>query len=329
MLDQNIILFSIFILAGFLIIIFGFKFSNTTRKVIETIGAMTFHLGVFGILYNKVSLNLFISLFTLVISLFILLDPLKISMHMNDKIYKLFGHLLLCTALAFGIQFLTGFPVWPWIIPVVLYLAPYLLSPLKRFHGLINLASWLLVFAYTLTIGLVLYGHFMPGFDSSFITKRFAQQGYLSQHDQDRHKTRPKKSLPKEEPAVDPVAEPHQIRETETPNSANEIPAETAPENNQPVSPSALPALETVVPPNTAVEIQSVPVSEPQPVAGTLPDSGAAYFEPSPAVGNDVSRLAEEKAQLQNKYNDLLRKNIELEKEIEDLKNLIHSQENH
>lgn len=160
---------------GLLIIILGFKFSEKTRKAVETTGAIIFHVGVFGILYYKVSLNLFISLIMLVFSLFILIDPLKIGAHVNERIYRLFGYIALLSAVAFSLDFFSGFPVWLWSIPLVIYLSPYLVSPLRKHLKLVLFVAWMVVFSYVGLIGYVIYSKFNPDIDTS-IVKKFLPQ---------------------------------------------------------------------------------------------------------------------------------------------------------
>lgn len=154
MFDETLIILGIIGIIGLAIIILGFKFSDKTRKVVETMGSIIFHVGVFGILYHKVNINLFISLVALVISLFILIDPLKIASHLNAKIYRLFGFLTLFAAVAFSLDYFSGFPVWLWAIPLIIYLAPYLISPLKKRQGVVLAIAWLVIFAY---IGVIAY----------------------------------------------------------------------------------------------------------------------------------------------------------------------------
>lgn len=173
--EQHLIIFAIIGVIGLAIIILGFKFSEKTRKVIETTGAIIFHVGVFGILYHKVELNLFISLVALVISLFILIDPLKIGDHLNIKIYRLFGYITLFASVAFSLDFFSGFPVWLWTIPLVIYLSPYLISPLKKRLGLILALSWLVVFSYVGLIAYVIYAKYNPSANVAFIQKYLPQ----------------------------------------------------------------------------------------------------------------------------------------------------------
>lgn len=173
--EHHLLIFGLIGALGLAIIILGFKFSEKTKKVIETTGAIIFHVGVFGILYHKVSLNLFISLVALVFSLFILIDPLKIANHVNAKIYRLLGYITLFAAVAFSLDYFSGFPVWLWTIPLIIYLSPYLVSPLRKHLKLVLALSWLVVFSYVGLIGYVIYSKYNPEADVSLVQKIFPQ----------------------------------------------------------------------------------------------------------------------------------------------------------
>lgn len=162
MLDQNILIFALVAALGLLILLFGFKFSERTRKVVETIGAIVFHVGVFGILYYKVNFSIFISLVALVLSLFILIDPLKIGSYLNTKIFRLTGFIFLFASVAFSLQYFSGFPVWMWGIPLLVYLLPYLIHPLKKYLRTILFIAWVVVLAYVAVIGYAVYIRYYP-----------------------------------------------------------------------------------------------------------------------------------------------------------------------
>jgi hypothetical protein len=155
--QESYLIFSSIAVLGIIIVILGFKFQTKTRKVVDTFGAIIFHVGVFGILYYKVQINIFISLVLLVISLFLLIDPLRIRYHVNPKIYRLFGYLFLLASAVFSLEHFTGFPVWLWVIPVVIYLIPYLITPLKSKSGLIAAVAWIIVVGYFLVVGYLFY----------------------------------------------------------------------------------------------------------------------------------------------------------------------------
>lgn len=171
--DQHLLIFAALATAGLIIIVLGLKFKETTRKVVETLGSVIFHVGVFGILYHKVPLKLWITLVALVISLFILIDPLKIAEHVNRRIYRLFGFLVLFTSAAFALDVGSGFPVWLWAMPLVLYLSPYLIPPLKERMKVILFLSWVLVIGYLSTIGYLIYARFNPEVRIAWIVDLF------------------------------------------------------------------------------------------------------------------------------------------------------------
>jgi len=171
MFDQNILIFTITIVVGLAILLLGFKFSHKTRKVVETIGAILFHVGVFGILYHKVNINIFISLVALVVSLFILIDPLKIGNYLNAKIYRLVGYVFLFASVAFSLEYFSGFFVYLWAIPLVIYLLPYLISPLRKYSKTILFMAWLVVISYVVMIGYSIYVKYYPSSNLEIISK--------------------------------------------------------------------------------------------------------------------------------------------------------------
>ncbi len=159
---------------GLAIIILGFKFSEKTRKVVETLGAIIFHVGVFGILYYKVSPNLFISLVLLVLSFFILIDPLKIGNYLNFKMYRLVGYFILFGAVVFSLDYFSHFPVWLWIIPIIIYLAPYLFTPLRAKLKYVMTLAWFVVLLYVGAIGYVMYAKYNPEAQTSNVYRTLA-----------------------------------------------------------------------------------------------------------------------------------------------------------
>lgn len=184
MFTQNILIFGGIGLLGLIIMILGFRLQHGARKTVETIGALAFHIGALGILYLKVHLILFIGLAALVVSLFILVDPLKLALFLNPRIYKLVGYLLLFTAFAFSLDHFTGFPVWLWALPVVIYLAPYVAPPLKKRAGWIVALAWILVISYMGLIGYMIYAQYNPDVSTGVLEQVF-----------------PKLKLPRNEPS--------------------------------------------------------------------------------------------------------------------------------
>lgn len=168
---QNTIILSAIAVLGLLIIILGFKFESKTRKVVDTLGAVIFHVGLLGIIYHKVELNIFISIVLLVASLFILIDPLKIGQFINHKIYRVFGYLFLLFAVIFSLEYFIQFPVWLWMIPLIIYLLPYLIQPLRKYLKIVFALAWLIVFVYIGVIGYMIYSKYYLTGNLSALTK--------------------------------------------------------------------------------------------------------------------------------------------------------------
>jgi len=152
-LTQSTYIFVGITVIGLIIMAVGFKFSNKTRKVIETIGAITFHVGIFGILYLHVSVYLFVSLVALILSLFILFDPVKINAQIQSKIYPIAGWFLLAVAMASLVTYFTEFPLYLWIIPIVVYLLTFMIPVLKKHKGKMGMLVWLIILSYFVFIG--------------------------------------------------------------------------------------------------------------------------------------------------------------------------------
>lgn len=186
---ETLTVFSAIAIAGLVVMLLGLRLSRKSRHVIETVGAIIFHVGVFGILYYKVSMELFVSLVTLVCGLFVLIDPLKVEQHLNGKIYRLVGYSMLFTAVIFSMTYLTGFPVYLWAVPIVVYLAPYLVSSLRHRMKLILAMAWLIVIVYVGIIGNILYGRYYPNTDMNVFSKFIPQfpvthlQDEVSEHE--------------------------------------------------------------------------------------------------------------------------------------------------
>lgn len=175
MLEQYLVTFGAIILVGLLIMILGLKASANSKRALETLGVVVFLVGVFGILYNKVDITLFTSLVALVLSLFVLIDPLKLIVYIQPRAYRVVGLLLLFTAIAFSTMYFTGFPVWLWAIPLVIYLLPYTLTVLKRRQTGLQLSAWLLIIVYLALVSYSLYSRFYPDPRYAFLVNWFAK----------------------------------------------------------------------------------------------------------------------------------------------------------
>lgn len=157
MLENYIITFGAISIVGLLVMVLGLKAPGHWKRTLETIGAIAFHVGVFGILYHKVELTLFISIVSLVLALFILIDPLKLALYLPSRPYRIVGFLLLLTSIAFSMMFFTNFPAWLWLIPLLIYLLPYVIPSLKKRIKLVQFLAWLVVISYLALTTYALY----------------------------------------------------------------------------------------------------------------------------------------------------------------------------
>ena len=140
----------------------GLRTKPQLKRVLESLGAIVFHIGVFGILYQKVSIVLFASLVALVLSLFILIDPLKFANFIPIKVFRAIGLFLLFLAIAFATLYCTNYPLWLWILPLVIYFMPYALPPLKRRVASWHFFAWLIVLINMTLITYALYSRLYP-----------------------------------------------------------------------------------------------------------------------------------------------------------------------
>lgn len=178
-------------LVGLIIMGAGLKLSDRPKRIIETLGAVVFHVGAFGILYFKVSITLFISLVSLVLSLFVLIDPLKLSLQIGPKVCRRTGFTLLAIAAAFFIMYFTNFPVWLWLIPMVIYVSPLVIPQLKKQEAMLTVMASVCVFVYAALIAYALYSRFYPDHSNLELTAWFTQdpgEGIMSTIDSDQKK---------------------------------------------------------------------------------------------------------------------------------------------
>lgn len=162
--SDPLVLFMIVAGVGLVVMVFGFRFTAKTRTVVETIGAVMFHVGIFGIIYLRTSVYFFASLVALILALFILFDPLKIALHLGSpKIYKLTGWALLLAAFLFILTYLTHFPPALWTVPLVIYLSPYLIPSLKEHKGSVKLVVGLVVVGFLAYNGSIIYQRYQAG----------------------------------------------------------------------------------------------------------------------------------------------------------------------
>lgn len=233
--EENLLLY--FALAGFVglvIMIIGLKLPGRPKKIFETFGAVVFHVGVFGVLYFKVSITLFISLVALVLSLFVLIDPLKIALHVQQKLYRRGGYLLLTIAAAFLMMYFTSFPVWLWLIPLVVYLLPFIMPPLKKQEALLTVMAWVCVLVYVGLITYAIYSRFYPDNANPVLTSWFTKNqgsGIMSTIDTDQQKLREKLQAETEIQKQALAAEmPHDSTPTTTPQPSPSLITENSEE---------------------------------------------------------------------------------------------------
>ena len=191
MAEKYLFYFGLTALTGLVIMIAGLKLTPRPKRIFETLGAVVFHVGVFGVLYFKVSITLFVSLVALVLSLFILIDPLKLALLINQKFYRRVGWILCAVAAAFLVMYFTNFPVWLWLIPMVVALLPYIVPPFKKYDGLLTVMSWVCVFVYTGLISYAVYSRFYPENAHQELTSWFTQNqsnGIMSTLDTDQQR---------------------------------------------------------------------------------------------------------------------------------------------
>lgn len=162
MLTGNFFTFLIISVLGVLVTFFGIKNKGEYRRYIITIGVTTMHVGIFGILYEKLSFVPFLTLVLLVLSTFVLIDPLKISKHLPGKSFRISGLFLLIAALAFALMHITGFPIWLWIFPFVVYVVPFTIPSWRAKHLWFQALAWLLVLLYSSIIGYHVYSLYHP-----------------------------------------------------------------------------------------------------------------------------------------------------------------------
>lgn len=155
--------------------ILGLKASANFKRALETLGAIAFHIGIFGILYHKVDITLFMSLVALVLSLFVLIDPLKLIVYIQPRAYRITGLFLLFASVAFSTMYFTGFPVWLWSMPLVIYLLPYTIMLFRQRQTSLQLSAWLLIVVYLALVSYSLYSRFYPNPRYTFLVNWFAK----------------------------------------------------------------------------------------------------------------------------------------------------------
>lgn len=174
MLQHYLVTFGGLSLAGLLIMILGLRANGEWKRGIETLGAVVLHVGVFGILYHKVSIVLFIALVALMLSIFVLIDPLKLSAYVQPRAYRIAGLFLLFTSVAFSTMYFTDFPVWLWTAPLVVYLLPHAIPPWKSRSSWFHFFAWMIVLVYMTLSWYSVYSRFYPDNRFTFLIDWFS-----------------------------------------------------------------------------------------------------------------------------------------------------------
>lgn len=301
MFDENFILFAVVALAGFAVTFIGVQNKSEFRRYIITGGVVTLFVGVFGILYERLSFTPFIALVLLVLSTFTLIDPLKMGKHLPAKSCKVVGLLLMFASLVFFLMFATGFPVWLWIFPLAIYAMPYTIPSWKPKKLWFRMGAWLLALIFVGIIGYHVSTLYYPEKRIAALDKILSP---LSKRDELQAKF---KFLAPKLPQSTTTAT------IEQPEATEEKPVET-------------PVAETQTPEDTKTsEVQIVKISETieKPEAPVQKEEPQDVQEDEGPLMQAVKEfdqqhleLKREYQRLQDKYRKLLRENNELKEQL-------------
>ncbi len=136
------------------------RYFSNTKKLWVTIGAVLFHIGLYGLLWLHLVHVLTLSLFFVEGGIFVLWNPLHIFAETYRKPARLVGNLLIACGAIISVSYYTLFPFWPWAIPAIGFLIPFLIPPLRRYSKLILTLSTLLILLYGSIIGYRVYNQF-------------------------------------------------------------------------------------------------------------------------------------------------------------------------
>ncbi|OVE80649.1 hypothetical protein BVY03_05735, partial [bacterium K02(2017)] len=233
------------------------------------------------------------------ISLFILIDPLKIGEHVNVKLYRLFGYITLFASVAFSLDYFSGFPVWLWAVPLIIYLSPYLISPLKKRLSIIMAVSWIVVFSYVGLIGYVIYAKYNPQADVSLIQK------FLPQLKVPKVKTRTysENELTYSPPAV-------KNKTTTSTLTKQKIPNKIKPKTNTPIKKSKQ---QTITP---------APQNNTKIAPGKTTTASGPYIQGLKEADHKFLSLLKEHENLKNQYQKIVEENKKLTQELSEVKGI-------
>lgn len=157
----TLFLFIVSLLIG-LIIVFPLtpKFFPEEKKVAYTLGGILSHTGLYGILWIVVPHFILISILLLELGILMLWDPLGWFPPQHKKNMHLISYVLIVAGLVTGISFAELFPLWLWILPIVIYLIPQVVKPWRQHNRLFVAASISISVAYCILIGFKIHKYF-------------------------------------------------------------------------------------------------------------------------------------------------------------------------
>lgn len=162
MLNTNLFFILILIIGLGIIYPLTPRYFSNTKKLWVTIGAILFHIGLYGLLWLHLVHILTLSLFFVEGGVFVLWNPLHIFAETYRKPARLVGNLLIVSGAIISVSYYTSFPFWPWAIPAIGFLVPFLIPPLRSYSKLILTLATLLILFYGSIIGYRIYNQFRP-----------------------------------------------------------------------------------------------------------------------------------------------------------------------
>lgn len=295
MFDENILLFLLITFVGFFITFIGSRNKSDYRRYIITGGTGVAHVGIFGILYDKLSFTPFISLVLFVVSVFVLIDPLKMSKHFPDKACRTVGLLLLFAATAFFLMYVTGFPVWLWVFPLMIYVMPYTIPSWRARLFYFRLGAWALVLLFAAIISYNIYSTYFPQAGITELDTVFAG---LSNKDNIKDKLQ----LPFQ-------AKTNSIDAEHKPSNDFELIHNPISQNSKDASKATNPAEQMSTTTTPSSDLQDVSVLQTGPILDSLKEFDAKYLE----MKRDFQKL-------QDKYRETLHELEVVKIENEELK---------
>lgn len=157
----TLFLFIVSLLIG-LIIIFPLtpKFFPNEKRVAYTLGMILAHAGLYGILWIVTPHFILISILLFELGILMLWDPLGWFPPQHKKNIQLISYVLIVASLVTGISFADLFPLWLWILPIVIYLIPQVVKSWRQHNRLFVAASISISVAYCILIGFKIHKYF-------------------------------------------------------------------------------------------------------------------------------------------------------------------------